>query len=471
MTEMSAVALVNGMAAGEIAPPDVLERCLKTIRSLNPQVNAVVTLAEERARAEAVAAGQAVARGDPTGPLHGLPILIKDNTPTAGIRTTFGAPLMAEHVPAEDAAVVIRLRRAGAVVVGKTNTPEFAAGANTVNRVFGATRNPWNLDLSPSGSSGGAAAAVATGMVPLAQGTDYGCSVRMPAAFCGVVGLRPTPGLIPNAPTPLPWDFGSVHGPLARSAEDAALMIDAMTGLDPDWPVSVAPTWDSALAVVQASQSPHGLRLAYVPDVARIGVEPEIDRVCRAALDRLARAGAVVDDLDLDLSEGRAAYQSLRAARMVAVHHKRLDRLDEIGANLAGNIRQGMAVTALDLAAAHDVQTRLWHRVRAVLGRYDFLVTPMSPVEPFPVSQNFPDRIGEQTLTHYVDWIAPAFLITMVSLPAGSVPAGLSRSGLPVGLQIVGRRLSDPHVLALAKHVQALNPIGWPPLVTPRPAA
>lgn len=464
VTWRSAVSLARGIAAGEVDPVELLDACLVVIERLNPTVNAVVTLAADRARAEALAARTAVDRGEELGPLHGLPILVKDVTETAGIRTTYASPLFRDHVPEEDAEVVARLRRAGAIILGKTNTPEFAAGANTVNRVFGATRNPWNTELSPSGSSGGSAVAVATGMVPLAHGTDYGCSVRMPAAFCGIVGLRTTPGLIPSEPLPLPWDPGQVHGPLARSASDAALMLDAMTGLDPFWPIAVAPAWSSALDIVEQSESPAGLRIAYAPDIARIGVDAEVDRVCRAAIERLAGAGAVVEEIDLDLSPGISAYKTLRAEWMVGQQVRLLDRLDELDKNLTGNVRQGLALTPRELAAARTTQEAVWRQTRAVLSRFDFVLTPMAPVQPFPVTQNFPDRIGDRSLADYIDWIAPAFLITLVSLVGGSVPAGLSRDGLPVGLQIVGRRLSEPYVLALAKHIQSANPIGHPPL-------
>ena len=210
----------------------------------NPKLNAIVTLAADQARVAARAAEDAVMRGAALGPLHGLPIGIKDVTVTAGIRTTFGSPLFKDNVPAEDAEVVRRLKAAGAIVLAKTNTPEFATGANTVNELFGATRNPWNPELSPAGSSGGSAVAVAAGMLPLAQGTDFGCSIRIPAAFCGIVGIRPTPGLTPNYPMPLAWDPGQVHGPLARTAEDAAMMLDAMMGFSRLSPISVAPPWN-----------------------------------------------------------------------------------------------------------------------------------------------------------------------------------------------------------------------------------
>jgi amidase len=239
LTRKSAVELAAMMAALAVSLVEVLDAHLAAIARMNPGLNAIVTLAAEEARASARRAEAAIMAGERLGPLHGLPIGVKDVTHTAGIRTSFGSPLFADFVPDDDAEVVRRLKAAGAIVLAKTNTPEFAAGANTVNPVFGATRNPWNPALSPAGSSGGSAVAVATGMLPLAHGTDFGCSIRIPAAFCGIVGIRPTPGLTPNYPMPLAWDPGQVHGPLARSAEDAALMLDAMVGFSRLSPISV----------------------------------------------------------------------------------------------------------------------------------------------------------------------------------------------------------------------------------------
>jgi len=464
LTRASAVTLAGLIAQRKLSATELLDAHLAQIARVNPQLNAIVTLAEETARAEAKAADETVAAGGPLPPLHGLPVLIKDVTLTKGLRTTFGSPLFKDFVPDEDSEVVTRLRQAGAIVLGKTNTPEFATGANTVNPVFGATRNPWNLEKSPAGSSGGAAAAVAAGLAPLAQGTDFGCSVRIPASFCGIVGLRPTPGLISNRPTGQPWHWGSVHGPLARSAEDAALMLDAMTGFDPLWPGSLAPPWQSALAAVEACESASGLKLLYVPDIAGIGVDTEVDALCRKAAEALAAAGAAVEIGSFDASEGIEAFKTLRGAFMVAQHIERLDKIDSLGANLAGNIRQGLAVTVPDLAAAEATRRKLLDRVRALFGRIDILLTPSAPIPPYPVAENYPEMIGSKKLDTYIDWIASNFLITLVSLPAASVPAGLTADGLPVGLQIIGPRLSEPRLLGLCKLVQAACPIGFPPV-------
>jgi amidase len=463
LARKSARELAALIRARQASPVEVLEAHLEVIARANPGLNAIVTLAADRALKQARRIETALMHGDVLGPFAGLPVAVKDVTATAGIRTTYGSPLYEHHVPEEDAEVVHRLKAAGAIVLAKTNTPEFAAGAHTVNALFGVTRNPWNAALSPAGSSGGSAVAVATAMVPLAQGTDFGGSVRVPAAFCGIVGIRPTPGLIPNHPMPLAWDPGQMHGPLARSAEDAALMLDAMVGFSRLSPISVAPPWDSALAIVERCDDARGLHIAYVADIAGIGVEPEIEGICRQAVQRLEQAGAAVEEIAFDASSGRDPYQTWRGAWMVGQQFARLSELAALGDNLRRNVEAGLKLTARDLAAAEAQRLELFLRFQELFQKFDLLLTPTAPVRPFPVESNFPDEINGRRLESYIDWIAPCFLITLMSLPAASVPAGLTKDRLPVGLQIVAPRFEEPRILALAKLVQQLNPIGWPP--------
>ena len=463
LTRRSAAQIAAALRAREVSAVEVLEAHLGVIDHLNPRLNAIVTLAADAAREAAKAADALIAAGgDDLPPLLGLPVVIKDIVETAGMRTTWASPVYADHVPDEDAEVVARLRAAGAIILGKSNTPEFAAGANTDNELFGPTGNPWNPVLSPSGSSGGSAAAVAAGMVPIAQGTDFGCSLRMPAAFCGIVGLRTTPGLISNYPLSLPWDPGQVLGPMARSAEDAAMMLDAMAGYSEKMPNSVLAPWPSALEIVRRREDAKDLRLAYAPDIAAIGVDAELEGICRKAALGLAEEGATVDEIDFDLSDARDAYLTLRGAWMVGMQVERLDNLDAFGPNLAGNVRSGLGTSMQELAAAEDMRTRVWHRYRKLFETYDALLMPMSPVAQFPVKQNFPDSIGGRKLENYVDWIAGAFLVTMAGIPAGSIPAGLTQAGLPVGLQIAAPRFAEPLIQSLGKLVQRANPIGWP---------
>jgi amidase len=463
LTRRPAHELARLVRAGDVSAVEVVDAHLAAIERLNPQLNAVVTLAADAARAAAREVDAKRARREQLPPLAGLPIGIKDESETAGLRTTWGSTLHADHVPTTDADGVARLKRAGAIVIGKTNIPEFAAGANTVNKVFGATRNPWNPALSASGSTGGGAAGLAAGLFPLADGSDFGGSLRTPAAFCGVVGLRTTSGIVPRHPMPLPWHGVNVSGPMARTAEDCALLLDAMTTVSRASPLSRPVPWPSAFAMVRGRTDVRGLRVAFCADMPRIGVDPEIERVCRAAALGLAEDGAIVEEVAFDTSDARDAFVTLRAIAMLGTHFDRLDRLERLNENLAGNIRAGLDVKPIDIARAEKKRAELWHRFRALFERFDVLATPTTPVLPFPVEQNYPSEIAGRKLENYIDWIAPTFAVSLVTLPATSVPAGRSANGLPIGLQIIGPQFSEPMLLAAAKMVERRRPIGHPP--------
>jgi amidase len=467
LTRKSARELAVLIRDRSVSPVEVLDAHLAAIEEINPKLNAIVTLAGEQARDVARTAESAVMRNEPLGLLHGIPVAIKDITATADIRTTYGSPLYKENVPTEDAEVVRRLKAAGAIIIGKTNTPEFACGAYTHNAVFGATRNPWNPRLSPAGSSGGSAVAVATGMVPIAQATDFGGSIRVPAAFCGIVGIRPTPGLVPSYPMPLAWDPGQTNGPLARDAEDAALMLDAMVGFSRLSPISVSPPWHSALAEVDRCTGAKGLRIAYAPDIAGIGVDAEVEALCRKAALQLSETGATVEQVDFSASDGRAPYQVWRGLWMVGQQYQRLSELEQFGDALKGNVRAGLKMTALDFAAAEQKRQEVFHRFRSLFERFDALLTPVAPVKPFPSERNFPEEINGKKFENYIDWIAPSFLVTLVSLPAASAPAGLTSDGLPVGVQIVAPRFEEPMILSLAGLIHRQSGVAWPPCNAP----
>jgi amidase len=463
LPDLPATELRDLVACREVSPVEVVQACLARFERYNSAINAVVTL-NERALDDARELERRLARGEEPGPLSGLPVGIKDVTPVAGLRTTFGSPLYKDHVAAEDALVVRRLRAAGAVILGKTNCPEFAAGGNTFNEVFGRTRNPWDPTKSAGGSTGGGAAALVTGMVALAEGTDLGGSLRIPASFCGVVGLRPSVGLVPTYPSDWVWDTLQVTGPLARTVEDVALMLGAVSGPSPLAPFGQPVAGRDWVGAVRAGPA-KGLRIAYCPDIAGIGIDPDVERVCQEAAGGLERAGATVEVIRLDLSFARPAFLALRGLWFVSWMYRRLDQLDRFGANVAGNIRSGLGTTTRDLAAAEEVRGRLWHRCRELFERFDHLLTPCMAVPPFPVEQNYPDAIAAKPMETYVDWIAPTFVLSLTGLPVASVPCGLDRSGLPVGLQIVGRPLGEEAVLALAAQVQERHPIGHPPLL------
>ncbi len=457
----SATAIRRLLARRELSAREVIEATLRRVEEKNGEINAVVTL-NPLALAEAAALDQRMARGEPAGPLHGLPVGIKDVTPVGGLRTTYGSPLYADHVPAEDAEVVRRLRAAGAIVLGKTNTPEFATGANTWNEVFGRTRNPWNPERSAGGSTGGGAAALATGMIALAEGTDLGGSLRIPAAFCGVVGLRPSPGLVPTSPADYLWDTLQVTGPIARRAEDVALVLQAMAGPSPCAPLAQPIAGRDFVAAV-ANADGRGRRVAYVPDLARIGIDPAVESVCRAATFELRQAGVSVEESDLDLEYAKESFLTLRGYWMVAQHRTRLDRREKFGDNLRGNVERALGHGMLELAEAEHRRGRVWDDLRRLFERVDLLLTPCVAVPPFPVTQNYPDTIAGRPMKTYIDWIAPTFVLSLAGLPIASVPAGLDGEGLPVGLQIVGPPQGEEAVLALAHIIQNARHIGLPP--------
>jgi amidase len=450
------------VAARQISAVAVTEACLERVARHNGRLNAVVTL-NPGAAEEARALDSRLARGEEPGPLCGVPVGIKDVTPVAGLRTTYGSPLFADHVPSEDAVVVRRLRAAGAVIIGKTNTPEFAAGGNTWNDVFGRTRNPWDAGKSAGGSTGGGCAALATGMIALAEGTDLGGSLRIPASFCGVVGLRPSPGLVPTHPAGWVWDTLQVSGAVARTVDDLALALQVMAGPDPRAPLG-SPVGDRDFAGAARRGPSAGTRVAYCSDTAGIGVDAGIEGACRRAALGLSDTGIAVDVVQLDLAFARRAFLTLRGLWFLAWMHQHLDRLDHLGINVANNIRAGLATSAADIADAEATRGRLWHVFGEFFERYDFLLTPTMAVPPFPVEQNYPETVAGRPMETYVDWLAPTFVLSLTGLPVASVPCGLDGDGMPVGLQIAGRPLGEEGVLALAGVVQARHPIGLPRL-------
>ncbi|HEV3483825.1 MAG TPA: amidase family protein [Vicinamibacterales bacterium] len=391
----------------------MIEGALERVQELNGTINAIVTI-NERALDDARAL-ELRGRGN-AGLLYGLPVGIKDVTPVKGLRTTYGSKLYADNVAKEDALVVQRLRQAGAVIIGKTNTPEFAAGGNTFNEVFGRTRNPWNLERSAGGSTGGGAAALATGMIALAEGTDLGGSLRIPASFCGVVGLRPSPGLVPTYPSDYVWDTLQVTGPMARTVEDVALMLQAICGPSPLSPIAQPAAARDFVGAVERGPR-RGLRVAYCRDVAGIGIDEGIESVCRDMVFGLKQSGVHVEEVKLDLSSARPAFLALRGLWFVAQMHQRLDKIDQCSENVVNNVRAGLELTVKDIAAAEQVRGEVWHRVRRLLERYDHLVTPCMAVPPFPVERNFPETIAGEEMKTYVDWIAPTFVLSLTGSP------------------------------------------------------
>lgn len=435
---LSATELSRLIRDREVSAAEVMRAHLERIEEVNPRVNAIVTLVAE----QAMDAAEAADKAEPTGPLHGLPVAHKDLADTAGIRTTYGSPLFADHVPDRDDLVVQRLRAAGAITVGKTNTPEFGTGSHTVNEVFGVTRNPYDLTKSAGGSSGGAAVALATGMVPLADGSDMGGSLRNPASFCNVVGLRPTPGRVPSVSEIAAWYTLSVQGPMARSVDDLTLMLSVISGFDPRSPYAIrerfAPEPEEGVA---------GLRVAWSPDLGGLPVDHETAAVTATAPAVFERLGAHVEQVELDLSDAEVAFRTYRAWYYALAYGD----LDGLGANTAWNVEQGRHVTGEDLARAERARSRLFHRMADFFDTYDVLIAPVSQVPPFPAEEPYVREINGEELPDYLAWMRSAYWISVLHAPAASVPAGFTPSGLPVGVQIVGRPFADARVLRVAR--------------------
>jgi len=465
---MSATDLASAIRARRISPREVTDAVLAQIDRINPMVNAFVTVVADQVRASARDAEAAVMRSpENLGPLHGIPVSIKDVTPTKGIRTTFGSRAFANYVPTEDAVVVERLKHAGAIILGKTNTPEFGAGGNTKNALFGPTRNPWRLSHTCGGSSGGAAVALATGMGPLAQGTDTGGSVRTPASFCGVVGFRTTPGVVPIYPRPMAWDTFNVVGPMARTVEDTALMLSAIAGPDDRAPISVPVT---AADWLQATRTPdvRGWHVAWSADLGVSPVDANVARIAETAAQTYLNLGCTVEDDHPDFSGIREIIPPYRSVEMAVVYGDLLPKWrEQMFPPLVRNIELGFTITALQWAKAEMERTRLWHRVRTFFERYDLLLTPTVPVPPFPVEWDYPLEINGKPMETYLDWFLLTYAVTLTGLPAISIPAGWTPDGLPVGLQIVGHRFGEASVLRAAAALEAARP--WidtrPPLV------
>jgi amidase len=447
---LPATELARRIRSGELSAREVVSTHLARIERLNPPIDAIVTLVPDRAMEAATRADDAFARGQPLGPLHGLPIAHKDLALTAGIRTTFGSPIFADQVPDEDELFVERIRGAGAIVVGKTNTPEFGAGSHTFNPVFGTTRNPHDLGRSAGGSSGGAAAALAAGLVPIADGSDLGGSLRNPASFCGVVGFRPSPGRVPSWPSLDPSQDLSVDGPMGRTVEDAALLLSAMSSPDERVPISLpepgsafAPPLDADLGAPVVAWAPDAA--GTMPVDARVA---DALRPARAAFEAL---GCRIEEAFPDLHGARDVFFTMRAQMFATELGPLLDEHRErMKATVVWNIEQGLALGADDLRRAAATKTAIGERVARFFDRYDFLAMPTVQVPPFDVELEYPTEVAGSPMTTYLDWMESCWCITVTGLPAISVPCGVTDAGLPVGLQLVGRRHDDLGLLRFA---------------------
>ena len=446
----------------KLSAVEVVSAFIAQIERVNPKVNAIVTFLPE----QALKAAKAFDRKKPQGLLGGLPIAIKDVIATKGVRTTFGSLVFEKNIPTEDHLLAERLKAAGAILIGKTNTPEFGAGSQTFNKVFGATKNPYDVSKTCGGSSGGAAVAVACGMVPVADGGDFAASLRNPGNYCNVVGFRPTTGRVPSYPHPYPWSTQSELGPMARTVDDAAFLLAAMAGPDPRAPTSLTEPGASFLKPLRRSFKK--ARIAWSRDLGGLPVEPAVSRVLEAQRAVFRELGCVITDDEPDFTGATEAFETLRALTWLhrggALLKEHRDKLKD---TVIWNTEQGLKLGGADIARAESQRTALFHRMRELLERYDFFVCPVNQLPPYPVTTEWPREIAGVKMENYLDWMKSCYYITITSHPAISVPAGFTADRLPVGIQIVGRYRDDFGVLQLAHAFEQANP-AWrhrPPIV------
>jgi amidase len=466
---LDAAELTRRIAAKTVSATEVMSAHLERIAAVNPALNAIVTLDAGGALAAARAADAAQARGDALGPLHGLPVAHKDIFVTRGMRTTFGSPLFRDFVPAADSITVERQRNAGAIAVGKTNVPEFGAGSQTFNTVFGATRNPYDLSRTCGGSSGGSAVALAAGMVALADGSDLGGSLRNPASVCNVVGLRPSIGRVPQYPIEDAWGALNVAGPLGRTVGDVALLLSVQAGADPRDPLAVPV--DGARFRAPLERDVRGTRIAWSSDLGGLPVEPAAAAVLEAQRAVFERLGCALEAATPDLSGADEVFQVLRGVTFAGRYGELIERHPAaFKESIVTNVAFGRGLSAERIAAAHKLHAQCYLRMSEFFERFDFLVAPVSQVLPFSVDEPYPTAIEGVAMENYMGWMRSCYLITVSGHPAISVPAGFTRDGLPVGIQIVGPYRDEWSLLQLAWAFEAATHTGRrrPPAVPNR---
>ncbi|HZT30441.1 MAG TPA: amidase [Bryobacteraceae bacterium] len=439
---LSAAEMARRIRAKQLSAREALAAHLKQIERVNPKVNAIVTLVEEQAETRAREADEALAHGKAAGPLHGLPIAHKDLQPTKGIRTTFGSRIYKDFVPQEDSLLVERVRRAGAIVLGKTNTPEFGAGSQTFNEVFGATHNPYDLSKTCGGSTGGGAVALACRMLPLADGSDMGGSLRNPASFCNVVGLRPSPGRVPAWPVMMGWFPLSVEGPMARSVADVAFFLSAIAGPDERAPLSISEPGSRFARPL--ARSFKGVRVAWWKDLGGLPVDARVQQAVNAQRRVFESLGCVVEEAEPDFHGADETFKTLRAWSFTLQMAELVEQHRELVKDtILWEVERGRRLTALEVGHAAMRQTELYQQVRQFFERYEFFVLPVSQVPPFDIRQPYVTEIEGVAMPTYIDWMKSCYYISTVANPALSVPCGFTPEGLPVGIQIVARHRDD----------------------------
>lgn len=441
------------MQSGELSSREYLGAHLDRIDAVNSALNALVTLTADRAMRGAADADERQARGEELGRLHGLPIAHKDLADTAGIRTTLGSPLMADNVPSTNALVVQRSIDAGAITVGKSNTPEFGAGSHTFNPVFGATSNPYDPTRTCGGSSGGAAVALASGMVPIADGSDMGGSLRNPAAFCNVVGLRPSPGRVPAWPKSTPWSHLSTEGPMARSVDDLALLLSALAGPDRRSPIALERVGGDFAPPIRTPDT--SMRVAWAPDLGGLPIDSAVRSALAGVPEVFAGFGHIVEEACPDLREAGQVFDTLRAWSFAMTLGDLIDEHgDRMKETVRWNVERGRSLTMAQHQAAWKLRSELFQRTAAFFETYDFLLCPVTQVPPFPIDVEYPTEVDGVEMTTYIEWMRACTDVTIMNCPAISLPAAFTDDGLPIGLQIVGPPRADLAVLSIAKQFE-----------------
>jgi amidase len=464
---LSSVEMRRRVGTKEISPVELVEASIARIEALNPAVNAIAARNFARARKLAVSAEAAARKGEQLGALHGLPTGIKDLHETAGLLTTYGSPLYRDHVPAHDAAMVALVRRAGAIILCKTNVPEFGAGANTRNVVWGATGNPFDPRLNAGGSSGGSAVALACDMLPVCTGSDTGGSLRIPAAICGVVGFRPSPGVVPMDGRPLGWTPISVLGPLGRSVADLRLLFSAQIGMDDREPLAF-PLDPAAIATARPVDLGR-LRVAFTEDFGQCPVSAEIRGVFRSRIAAMRQLFRTCDEVQFDFGEADDCFDVVRAQSYVDRYRDAYAKdPDSLGPNVRINYEMAARMTLADMAWAHAEQTRIFRRFQSTFHDYDLVLSPTVGVTPFPWSELYLEELEGERLRNYYHWLALTYVVTLVTNPAISIPCGVDEHAMPFGLQVTGRFHGDQDLLDAAEAMeQAFANI--PGLQRPRP--
>ncbi|MGE0699312.1 MAG: amidase [Hyphomicrobiaceae bacterium] len=474
ITQMTAVEIASAVSTRKLAASEVTDAFLKRIDALNPSINAVCTRNPDAA-GTAAAIDKRLARGEPPRPLEGVPFLVKDNLETAGLLTTFGSRLMQDHVPSESAICVERLTAAGGILLGKTNTPEFAHDVNTSNLIFGTTRNPWDPMVTAGGSSGGSGAAVAAGFAPIAVGTDLGGSIRIPASFNNLVGIRPAPGRVPFYPTDFAWDTLVPHlaGPLATTVADAALMLSVMSGPDDRDPTSLPASPFDPIATAAPRVSLAGRRVALTIDLGGIvPVDPEVALLTRQAAATLERLGARVEEIEFDASDLRDIVAGTRSFGMVARYADRYDKhSDLMTGQLKNQVEAAFKMDVRTIVQAERLRTAYWRRVCKIMSTFDYILTPVCGAPPFRLDVPLPQRVGGKAVERFYDVFLPCYAFSITGLPLISLPAGSTASGLPVGIQLAARRLrEDSAIEAAAAYASAVPHLFRRPSVDPTKA-